>query len=277
LFTGANSAVATTSDTNSMVPLTVVREMLKEVAKTREENLAFRSAVSDHEQEEIRKLKQENSKSPLKQSSSGSGGRGGNGRMLPTNKADMRIRPPSLRIPSKVPRNINSVVTWDVVKIRSSNTTSTGGIIEFNQNANMNAHPQVSSWAALFDQWCIPLMSATFYSTEAPGGTGNIIELHTAIDFDNITTLGSITSIDDYGSSQVDMLVLNKSVTRSIKPCIKLASGGNTLAVLGRQWCDMAQLTTAWNGIRCIAATAVTATNILVCELTIVYAFRNPI
>jgi hypothetical protein len=263
-----------------MVPLTVVREMLREVAKTREENLAFRSAVTDHENGELQKLKDENSKSPpVKLSASGGGGRGGgNGRMLPANRADLRVKPPSLRIPNGVPRNINSLITWDVVKIRGSTATSASALTEINQNANLSAHPQATSWQSLFDQWCIPLFSCTFYSLEPPGSTGNVVELHTAIDFDNIATLGSLTALDDFGTSQVDTLVLNKSVTRSCKPCIKLASGSNTLAVMGRQWCDCAQLNTQWNGIRAIAGIASSgSSNTIISEVTIVYAFRNAI
>lgn len=276
LFTGAGSTVATSSDANSMVPLTVVREMLKEVAKTREENLAFRAAVSEHEAANT-KPRDNGSKSVNQASAGRAGGRGGNGRMLPANKADLRIKPPSLRIPSKIPKNINSQITWDLVKIRSNSTTSVTGITEFNQNFSLNDHPQASSWQALFDQWCVPFASATVYSSEAPGSAGFVMELHSALDFDNNGNIGSLTAIDDFGTSQVDNLVLNKSVTRSIRPCIKLASGSQTLAVMGRQWCDCGIPGTNWNGIRFIAAQGATVAVPFTVELTIVFAFRNSI
>jgi hypothetical protein len=273
LFTGANSAVTTSSDSTSMVPLTVVREMLKEVAKTREENLAFRAAVSEHEAENTKTI----SKSPLGQASSGRGGRGGNGKMLPSNKSDLRVRLPSLSIPRRVPRSINSQIAWDTVKIRYTYATSMSAITENNFPFSLSAHPQQTSWTTLFDQWCIPMASVTFYSQQAPGSTGSVLELHTALDFDNTNNLGSISQIDDFGSSQVDMIVLNKSVTRSIKPSVKLNSGSTNNATLARQWCDSSYSSIQWYGIRSIAAIAVTSVVAYTAEMTIVFAFRNAI
>jgi hypothetical protein len=258
-----------------MVPLTVVREMLKEVAKSREENLAFRAAVSEHEAENTRGTSSKSK--PLAQAGRGSGGRGGNGKMVPGNRTDLRIRPPSLRVPSKVPRNINSLIVYDVVKTRTAIATSMSAITETNFVFYLALHPQASSWTALYDQWGVVQASVTFYSQEAPGSTATVAELHSAIDFDNNGAIGSITQLDDYGSSQVDMLIFNKSVTRSCRPCLKLQNTAAANAIVSRQWCDSGTPNTMWFGIRSIFAVAVTAVNAITAETTMVFCFRNSI
>jgi hypothetical protein len=119
--------------------------------------------------------------------------------------------------------------------------------------------------------------NVSFFSQEPPSGTGSVVELHTAIDFDNTSTISTLAAIDVYASLQVDNLVFNKRLTRSCKPCLKLTNSAGASAVLGRQWCDSGTPSTAWFGIRSIAASATTAATIITVETTLIFAFRNPI
>lgn len=209
-----------------------------------------------------------------------SGGRGGKGAGPGTslNKRDLKIKPPSTRIPSSVPRNFMSSVTYDLVKVRSTSTTSTSTVVENNFAFALNNHPQYSSWATLFDQWCIPMASVSFYNPQAPGSTSSEIELHTAIDFDNSTSIGTLAAIDAYDTCQVVILGPgNKSShTRSVKPCLKSNAGAQNNAALLRQWCDCATPGTSWYGIRSIVNSTTTAMTFTL-EATVWYGFRSRI
>jgi hypothetical protein len=197
--------------------------------------------------------------------------------MRPANRSDLMVRPLSNRnVPSRVPKVINAVV-WDMVKVRSSITTNTSSIVETNYSWQMTTHPEYTSWATLYDQWCIPQVSVTFTSQEAPGSTNQLPEIHTALDFDNVANIGAIQSIDEYQTCAVVTLQPGKSYTRSIKPCIKLAGSNTTSQMVGREWCDMGAVGSSWNGIRSICATAAGGTNLIIVETTLWYAFRNGI
>jgi hypothetical protein len=262
-----------------MVPLTMVRQVINEIAEERSKNLAFRAAVAEHEAAEskVQPLIQQASVSHSAGARAGRSGKSANSKTRPLNRKDLSFKPPSGKIPGGPPKSISSLVTWDYVKIRVATSDALSNITETNYSWNLSSNPNSSSWASLFDQWCIPMVSVTWYSREAPGSTGNVLELHTALDFDNTTTLGSLALLDDYSSSQVDLLLGNKSVTRSVRPCLKVDSVGSNGAVMARTWCDMAVQGTLWFGIRSMFAQAGTATNAVVVETTIYYAFRNPI
>jgi len=200
------------------------------------------------------------------------GGRGGSSvGMRPANKADLAIKPlTNTNVPSRVPRVLSAIV-WDLVKVRSTITTNTSSIVETNFGVSMATHPQASSWVSLYDQWCIPQFSVSFTSTEAPGGGGQLAELHSALDFDNVANIGSVTLIDDYGTAAVVILQPGRTFTRSIRPCVNLSGS------IRRTWCDSATQSIAWNGIRTITTQASGAAISLVVETTIWYAFRNSI
>lgn len=265
------SSVAASTDASSMVPLSVVKEVLQEITETRRKNLEFRQAVSDHEsansQPEVPKVQ-------LVGASRSSGGRSKKGVRQPTNRGDLNLRPPGKSCPNSVPRNVGSVVVWDIVKVRSTGSTSTSAVTELNFSAYLSLHPQATSWQTLFDQWSVPQMSVSIWSQSV----GSSIEVHTAIDFDNVNALSSLAAIDDFESAQFASLYGAKIHTRSCKPCMKLSVPGNPYnsSVLGRNWCDCAQATTPWNGLRTIIA-PLASTGAIVYEFTIWFAFRNQI
>lgn len=207
------------------------------------------------------------------------GGRSARGGMQPRNTADLRVNPPVRTVPRGVPRTISNQVVWDKVQLDLNIAPSSGAITENNYRFALSDHPQFASWAALFDQWCIPEFSITFRSLEAPGGTGKMASLYTALDFDSVVALASIPGIQDFGTCQTDTLTTGTEVTRSVKPCIKSgassAGGNQSFAVLERLWCDSALPQTVWHGIRSIVdATDLTQ---IKATATIYYAFRNQI
>jgi len=210
--------------------------------------------------------------------SSSRGGRGRSSKMAPTNRSDLAIAPlKSSNVPRRVPRNLASKITWDIVKVRGVTSTTIGAITEQNFSFSLSSHPQASNWASLFDQWTIVQVSISWYSQEPPSSTGSIVELHTALDFDNTASLGGLTQIDDYSSAQVDNLVYNKVVTRSIKPCVKLSANATGNVVPSREWCDASTPGANFYGIRSIYAAASSAFSNVTTETTIWFAFRNSI
>jgi hypothetical protein len=277
LFSAAPPAVIP-SDSLSTVPLTVVRQIIKEVSENRASNLAFRQAVADHEAANS-KVEQSPQPAPSRPKLRGSGGGrgGGSGSMQPANRSDLRIRPPSQNIPKSVPRKIQNQVVWDVTKIDTNITVPTSGLVETNFTFSLLLHPQYTYWAALYDQWCCPQASVTFRSEQAPGATFTSVALYTALDFDGVGALGSVASIEDYGTCTVTEMSPGRSVTRSIRPCTKLStqqSGSNVNSGLIRQWQDTGAAGTPWFGIRSIANASSTSYNIRA-TTTIYLAFRN--
>jgi len=273
-FGGNQAVVPAAAGVAAGIALPALRAAIEEVARERENNLAFRAAVAEHERGEIAKLSQK-----PRAAASGSGARGGGrrGGVRAVNRADLAIRPPALKIPTRVPRNLANMITWDIVNYRSTITTNVGSVTETNYSWTLTNDPQNGAWTQLYDQWCIVEACVSFLSNEAPSGTGSVAELHTALDFDNTSTLSTLAAIDVYGSLQVDNLVFNKKVVRSCKPCIKLATTAGNASVMGRQWCDSGANSTPWFGIRSMFASGATAVNTITVETTLIFAFRNSI
>jgi hypothetical protein len=200
--------------------------------------------------------------------------------MTPVSQADLAVRPPSTRIPTSVPRNVSSRVVWDIVKIDTTITPSSSGLTETNFTAALQLHPQVSSWSALFDQWCIPQFSVTFRSLSAPGNdSGPVAVLYTALDFDSSGALGTVAKIEDFATCDVDNMTTGAVVTRSIRPCVKLSTqqtSTNVNATLARPWQDTGAAGTPWFCIRSICS-AVDPSDVILATLCIWFAFRNQI
>lgn len=182
-----------------------------------------------------------------------------------------------MTIPQRVPGNILSSLFWDIVSVRTVINTSLAGVTEQNFAFNLSTSGQAAQYAALFDQWCIPQVSVSMWSQQAPGGSNAPAEYHTAIDFDNITAISTLAAIDQYDNVQYGNLVDNKRHTRSLRPRMKLTTPASTGGALAANWCDCAAPATAWNGFRSIFAAGVTAVNTIVIEISVWYAFRGRI
>jgi hypothetical protein len=218
--------------------------------------------------------------SPPNLPSAGRGGgsvRGRGSEWNTVNKSDLIVRPPSNSIPNRVPRSVSNQVFWDVVKSRATVTVSTSAITELNYSAALSAHPQASSFQAIFDQFCIPQFSVTWYNTTPPGGGQSEPILHTALDFDNIANLGSIANIDDYATCMVKNFPTGSSFTRSVQPCVKPTINATSSAGVTKMWLDCSTASSvAHTGIRSIWETIQGSTSLVVVyEITIWFCFRS--
>lgn len=282
LIPSQRAAVAINTANTVGAVLPSLRNVISQVLDERAANLAFRQAVTDHERDNTSPA---SATAGVQQVSASGGSRAGGGRgggsssMVPTNRSDLRVSPRSdFTVPAKVPRVVSRVV-WDIVKVRSTITAGNSSLTETNFSVNLQTHPQYASWQALFDQWCVPQFSVSFFSLVAPGSSTSPVILHSALDFDNTTNLSSIGALDDYGSATVKILSAGQSYTRSVRPCTKptlssVGSGG-----ISRTWCDCggSGATVPWFGIRTMLEQTPAGSQTVVVELTVWYAFRNTI
>lgn len=191
----------------------LIRDIISEVAQTRQNNIDFRAAVAQHERDSTSSSPATVPAKRLMTSRSSRSSRGGkDGQKV--NKSDLRIKPLRSTAPSRVPKNVRASVVFDIVKFRQTVTTSTSSGTETNFSFSLSQHPQGTVWAQLFDQWCVVQASVSFY--DESNTTITPIELHTAIDFDSIGTIGG--AIDNYDNASVDVLTNQKVVTPPASP-----------------------------------------------------------
>lgn len=204
----------------------------------------------------------------------------GLGGMNPTNRADLAVVPPdNYNVPRRIPRNIQSLIAWDTVKVNSL-ITGTSSIVETNFAASLATHPQSGQWSALFDQWTIPQFTVEFDSQIPPGSTAIPPVLFTALDFDSVNNLGSVQALEDYASCEARQLTTGVRMMRSVRPTCKVVqgiSGGSTsTAGLSKaMWVDSGQLNTLFYSIRSILG--ISPSTVVNVTWTIWYAFRNQI
>lgn len=197
--------------------------------------------------------------------------------MLPTKGSDLRVKPPDpFSVPTRMPRNIASMLAWDTVKVDGTITTSTTGIVETNFVFSLSNHPQASSWSALFDQYFIFMASVQFDSDLAPGSTTSPARLYTAIDFDNVSNLGSVSALEDFATSEAIVMQPQSRHLRSVLPCSKISVGGTSQVTPQRAFIDCATPGINHYGLRSICSQT-TASLPIATTLTIVYCFRNQI
>lgn len=193
-------------------------------------------------------------------------------------RGDLTLSRSWRRVPQSVPRSLASQVIWDVVRITSVIQTSLTAITETNFAFTFNSHPELTQWAALFDQWCIPQVAVTFASLEPPGSLGVIPQLYTAVDFDNTTNLGAALTLLEFENAQSVALGSGMSHTRACHPCLKvnLSSSGSSAGV-DKMWCDSANPGGTWFGIRSIVEATPTTVSLIRVTQTLWFAFRSGI
>lgn len=200
--------------------------------------------------------------------------------MNPFNRADAGVVPLRFtNVPTRIPRNITSIVVWDVVKVDSTITSSLSAVVETGFAFSLNTHPQQANWSALFDQWSIPFASVTFQSLYQPGATLVPPLIATALDFDNIAPIGSLSNIEDFASCEATVMSVGTKFTRTVRPCVKIGSYNGTALVASTptpSWNDAASPGIQNLGIRSLLAQSAGVFQVRVTQ-TIWYAFRNAI
>lgn len=206
----------------------------------------------------------------------------GPGGLYPINQQDLKVRPLSLtNVPKRIPRNISSLIAWDVFKIDVTSLIFSSGTNESNTTVRMNSNAQFSQWTSLYDQYAIPMFTCIFRSNYPPGATYPAGMMYTALDFDNANTLGSVQLIQDFSTCDEHLMTAGVVVQRSIRPSIKgvvgAVSGSQAAEVAGPVWLDSGTTDVSHFGIRCLLGPLATTAYSVNIEVVIYYCFRNNI
>jgi hypothetical protein len=184
-----------------------------------------------------------------------------------------------IKVPKRVPKTFANDICWTTFKLDStitpSATFSETGFAFF-----LGQYNQSSQYQALFDQYCIVQAAVTWQSLVPPGSSSSTMPvLHSLIDFDGVSALGSLAAYENYESHTVDILQPGKSVTRMCMPCIQTAVGvgGSSSSVNSanmRSWVSTANPNTPHYGIRGAFEAGSTGANVVHIVQTLWIAFR---
>jgi len=189
--------------------------------------------------------------------------------------ADLTTTPPPNNYRSRPPRSLNNQVHF----VRSTQlvtlTTSTTAITEVNTAWTASASLiNYTNYLAVFDQYFLHSVVCNVTNTQGPGGTATIPYVVTAIDYDNITNLGSAAALDGFVTANTTLLTSGGTVSRYIEPTVAPTIGSSQ--GVSRMWVDSVSTGCPFYGFRCIVSTTSAAT-VLDLFYEMIWAFRNPI
>lgn len=153
----------------------------------------------------------------------------------------------------RMPKNMQTQIHWLQTTQIYSQALANNAITEANLQFQLNATAIASGVTTLFDQYAIfaVYVRATVNST-SPVST-NTQQFITAIDYDNITNLGSTSTLAGYSTALTTSLA--ETHERYIEPCNAPALySGSTFSHYGqaRMWVDCSNPGTPHYGLRCI-------------------------
>jgi hypothetical protein len=256
-----------------------IRTALRPLKAALDERGNWEMLAHEHESKEVAKLSQ----AKLTSKGGRGGQKGGKGKksggptsMLPMSKADLTWNPLDMnKVPRGIPRSVRDQVLWIEQKLPGATVTvSTSVVTESNTFVTVSNLPGATNLLALFDQYFIAAFSQVWYPEYGPGTTSAAFELHSAIDFDNTVTLGSLALIDAYSSSRVMPVRVGGVMMRSVRPCVAETAGSTANSTVERCWLDSAFTAIPHYGLRHIFSVAGVAFAIR-SEVTIVAAFRS--
>lgn len=188
-----------------------------------------------------------------------------------TEPSDLTRKQASIKLTQRPPRAFLTSIYWIQEEVTITNTLSSGGgVSESNFNFFLGQMPGASKLAALFDQYCIycvtlrvvlePSLSTVVAQNVSYG------RIHTAIDFDSSTAVGSEVAIQEYGSVQTSEFLPGKSYERFVKPVVSVLTGAsNSTSATGggmdRLWVNSAFPNVPHFGIRILTAGNTSATS----------------
>lgn len=193
-------------------------------------------------------------------------------------REDLLRRQGSWLLTQTPPRSIGNHITWVSGRSESTVTLSTSAPVENNFSFAATDIPQLSGLLGYFDQYCIysVLVAVNFnYNGTTPGALGTMV---TAIDYDNVTNLGTFNAIESYQSAVVTKVTPMVSLVRLIKPAVATAlySGAsfNNFGIL-RAWVDSASSAAPHYGFRSFFISTSSTTVVATFDKTYVIGFRN--
>jgi hypothetical protein len=209
-----------------------------------------------------------------------------------TGAADVHVVPADLRRRQrnwlignlKCPRNFLDQIHWVQSTIRDTVTSFGSSVIgennqQFVANHNINDY---SSYLSVFDQYCIYAAHVAVCQPNVviSSGSSSYGRIITAIDYDNVTALGSETQLLQYNSASVTEIRPGFSHERVVKPCADTTMyvSGSAGYAPARVWIDSASSNVPHYGIRVMTAGNTSSSNFtLDVIVTVLVGFRNNI
>jgi hypothetical protein len=199
-------------------------------------------------------------------------------RVRPIDDLTRRPMAPDLNF-MHLPKNIKTQIHWFTVDCSLVFGLSVSSISEGNRSFALSDLSIGSAISTLFDQYAIFCVYARTNVTVSAATATSVPRYYTAIDYDNVTTLGSVAAIQAYGTVSHSSTV--EVQERYIEPCAAPAlysgSAFNHFSQ-SRVWIDSVNTTTPHYGFRLIVdnlgAAAVGSVNV---EFTYVICARNSI
>jgi len=185
---------------------------------------------------------------------------------------------------TQVPRSIRNNITWCIGHLQGVTTISSSVPTEANFSFQLGDIIDLSGLGLFFDQYCIYSVVATLTPRQSTPGTGvnSFGTVVTAIDYDNINALGTVSAVLSFQSAMQTELSIGQSVQRYIKPTVApalYASNNLTLQgfAVGRFWVDSANINVPHYGLRSIYEGNTQNGLVVAYDYTYTLGFRNNI
>jgi len=192
--------------------------------------------------------------------------------------SDLTYNPVSPVFAASPPKNLLNQIHWVRQNTNSTVTTSTTVLTETNYAFTSVADLQhQSSYFSVFDQYCLHSVVFTILNTNSNASVLALPEVFTAIDYDNVTALGSINGITAFASCNTGVLAAGKSITRYVRPTVQTSVSTFASAAVTRQWIATALPSVPFFGIRTIIAATTAAALTLDVSISCVWAFRSTV
>jgi hypothetical protein len=188
---------------------------------------------------------------------------------------------PSWRLTQSPPRQFLNQICWVQGKTNNIVTISNTVPTEQNYQFSLSDVADLAGLAGFFDQYCIYSVTVSISAIfEGAGSTlysfGSVV---TAIDYDNVASLGSQASLLAFGSSVTTDLNPGQAIQRYLKPCVAPALYNAAASFSGygveRMWIDSSVRTVPHYGFRSFFTANTVSGNSVAFDINYVFGFRN--
>lgn len=157
---------------------------------------------------------------------------------------------------------------------------STSVPVEYNYSFTIaTVTPEYSVLTSLFDQYCIHSVIVHLNTLNFSTNSGTAGRVTTAIDYDNVATLGSEASVQEFSSAQTVEISPGLSIERAINPCVdpQLYQTAGTGYGAARMWVDSASTAVQHYGFRSYWSNNTVSSLSFDLIVTTIIGFRNSI
>lgn len=195
-------------------------------------------------------------------------------------QSDYIQRPVNMQLIQTPPKNFRAAIYWCESQVTVDYTITVAVNNENNIAFFANAVNLPTGFLTSFDVYCIYSVAVTFEVVVPSTSTAQYFgDIYTAIDYDNVNNIGSVSSLQQYSTIATHSLQIGRPVTRLIKPCVSPAlfvSGASTGYTSARSWVDGAYPNVPHYGLRTVIPNPPTSFT-LRAVLNYVVGFRNTI